>query len=231
VRFALVVCLLCNKFQEDVLTIADFWWRYERKYSCLHCFSAFEKIEKKKVCLSCFKYCSHEICQDCRRWQKLYPGYKFRNESLYFYNEAMEEFMQKYKFQGDYRLRLVFAREIRRYLKKYKKWLVVPIPISRKRMLLRGFNQVEGLLEASNISFFQVLKKPYDREYQSHKTRGERLQELQSFELMEGGKEKIFQRKVLLVDDIYTTGRTLFHGFDAIREAQPSEVRTFTLAR
>lgn len=226
-----MVCLLCNQPQEKVLTIADFWWGFGRGYSCLRCFSAFEKIEKRKVCLSCFKYCPHEICQDCRRWQRLYPGYEFRNESLYSYNEAMEVFMQKYKFQGDYRLRLVFAKEIRRRLKKYKGWLVVPIPISIRRMSLRGFNQVEGLLEASNIPFFKVLKRSYDKEYQSHKTRNERLQELQFFELMEGGRERVFQRKVLLVDDIYTTGRTLFHGFDAIREAQPSEVRTLTLAR
>ncbi|MDR0690789.1 MAG: hypothetical protein LBF32_01880 [Streptococcaceae bacterium] len=143
----------------------------------------------------------------------------------------MEEFMQRYKFYGDYRLRFAFAKKFAGRLRKYKDWMIIPIPVSKERFFLRGFNQVEGLLLASNIRFCLALTKPYDRAYQSHKTREERLQEKQPFLLMEKRMNELYRKKILLVDDIYTTGRTLFHAYDALKKVWPKKVRTFTLAR
>jgi competence protein ComFC len=212
------------------MTISDFWFFHKKKRVCSYCLSKFTKI-KKHICKRCSKSCIEEICCDCQKWQKLYPNYQFKNESLYFYNEAMEEFMQKYKFYGDYRLRFIFAKEMAQRLKKYREWVIVPIPISKKRFSLRGFNQVEGLLLASGICFYSALMKPFDREYQSHKTREERLQTVQPFLLTQAGKSTLYHKKILLVDDIYTTGRTLFHAYGVIKEALPKKVQTFTLVR
>jgi competence protein ComFC len=225
-----MTCLLCCKRQIKELLISDFWFFHKKKTICSYCLSKFARVQKG-VCKYCSKSCVEDICGDCRRWQDLYPNYRFKNESLYFYNEMMEEFMQKYKFHGDYRLRFVFAKEIAKSLKKYKSWMIVPIPISKKRFSLRGFNQVEGLLLASGICFYSALIKPLDKEYQSHKTREERLQEIQPFLLTEAGKSKLCHKKVLLMDDIYTTGRTLLHAYEAIQEALPKKIQTFTLAR
>ncbi|MDR1473125.1 MAG: ComF family protein [Lactobacillales bacterium] len=225
-----MTCLLCYKQQTKKLLISEFWFFHTPKVICATCLSKFEKVGKQ-ICRCCSKACTVKLCDDCRRWQKLYPGYQFKNESLYFYNEAMEEFMQRYKFHGDYRLRFVFAKRIANKLRKYKGWIIIPISISSERFLLRGFNQVEGLLLASNIRFCSALIKPVDRAYQSHKTKKERLQESQPFLLTEEARSKLCHKKILLVDDIYTTGRTLFHAYDAIKKACPKKVQTFTLAR
>jgi len=139
--------------------------------------------------------------------------------------------MQRYKFHGDYRLRFVFVKELAGRLRKYKGWVIVPIPISKERFSLRGFNQVEGLLLASNIRFCSALIKPVDRAYQSHKTKKERLQAIQPFLLAKEAENKLYHKKILLVDDIYTTGRTLFHAYDALKKACPKKVQTFTLVR
>ena len=43
--------------------------------------------------------------------------------------------------------------------------------------------------------------------------------------------KKIKKCSVILVDDIYTTGRTLFHAAAVINDCYPKSLNTFTLAR
>ena len=43
--------------------------------------------------------------------------------------------------------------------------------------------------------------------------------------------KKIKNCSVILVDDIYTTGRTLFHAAAVINDCYPKSLNTFTLAR
>ena len=37
--------------------------------------------------------------------------------------------------------------------------------------------------------------------------------------------------EIILVDDVYTTGRTLFYAAECLLPYQPKKIRTFTLAR
>ncbi len=48
------------------------------------------------------------------------------HRGLYRYNEAMKEYMQRYKFNGDYRLRVVFQRELSKVVNEQKADLIVP---------------------------------------------------------------------------------------------------------
>nr|WP_322573199.1 hypothetical protein [Lactobacillus sp. PV037] len=51
----------------------------------------------------------------------------------------------------------------------------------------------------------------------------------QSFEAIEGVK---IEGQVVLLDDIYTTGRTLYHARDALIKKYPNlEIKSFTIAR
>ena len=43
--------------------------------------------------------------------------------------------------------------------------------------------------------------------------------------------EKIRNQKVLLVDDVYTTGRTLFHGAELLYKNGAETVKSLTFAR
>lgn len=105
------------------------------------------------------------------------------------------------------------------------------MPISQERMAVRGFNQVEGLLEAAGVDYQPYLVRFADGHSQVTKTRSERLQLVQPFELTKEGQKAVSNKSVLLVDDIYTTGRTIFHGAQVILENHPAELYTFSLAR
>ena len=63
---------------------------------------------------------------------------------------------------------------------------------------------------------------------QSEKTRQERLQLKQPFKIREG---LVIPRKVLLVDDVYTTGATLHLAAKALTEMGVEEVDSLTLFR
>ena len=44
-------------------------------------------------------------------------------------------------------------------------------------------------------------------------------------------KNKIMNQEIILVDDVYTTGRTMFYAAECLLPYQPKKIRTFTLAR
>ena len=93
----------------------------------------------------------------------------------------------------------------------------------------RGFNQVKGL--TANLKTEQWLVMDDDRHQvkQSHKNRVERMQTQQPFILQSPAKVK--NQFVVLIDDIYTTGRTLYHAQDLLLKAGAAEIRSVTLAR
>ena len=139
----------------------------------------------------------------------------------------MKDFFSQYKFQGDYALYSVFTEILQKELKAYSDYTLVPIPVSSEKYQKRGFNQVTALLEGTKLPFREILEK-YDTIAQSSKTRKERLQSQQCFKL-KGSVQP--PTKVLLLDDIYTTGSTLQLAKEILVEAGVKEIMTFSLAR
>ena len=92
-------------------------------------------------------------------------------------------------------------------------------------MLERGFNQVEGLVEAAGFSFQDLLEKREERA-SSSKNRSERLATELPFFVKK--VESLFL-KILLIDDIYTTGTTINRVKKLLEEAGAEDVKTFSL--
>jgi competence protein ComFC len=140
----------------------------------------------------------------------------------------MKEFMRRYKFQGDYRLRQVFQGVFCRQVQSYHADLIIPIPVTATTMATRGFNQVLGLLGQTTVT--NVLNhRAQDKVAQSCKTRQQRLATPQPFRLTD--PTVVRDKKVLLVDDIYTTGRTLYHAANLVKQAGCREILSLSLAR
>ena len=99
------------------------------------------------------------------------------------------------------------------------------IPLSPERLLERGFNQVEGLVEATGFSFKDILGKR-EESASSSKSRLERLATEIPFFIKDGIS---FPKKILLIDDIYTTGATVNRVKRLLEEAGALEVKTFPL--
>lgn len=166
------------------------------------------------------------ICQRCEgKFQRIEQQGAQDVVSLYYYNEAMKDFLHRYKFLHDVLLAHVFNQAIQQQLKN-EKFTIVPIPMHLASLKKRTFAHVDELLNAAHIPFEHYLMKK-SSEQQSLKSRQERLQTPQLFEVME--RSKIANKEVLLIDDIYTTGTTILHAKKALLEAGASSVRAFTL--
>jgi len=173
-----------------------------------------------------------KLCSDCRDWKTIYPEYDFRHESLYYYNDFAGEILKKYKIAGDCELSLLFAGQLQECFRHFpQNSLIIPIPVSAASHLKRGFNQVEILLENAGIRFSSSLENVGRGEKQSKKNREERMRTAQPFWVKPDFEGQIHGRPVVLVDDLYTTGRTLFHAVDALKALSPSSVQSFSLFR
>ncbi len=117
-------------------------------------------------------------------------------------------------------------------------WTVVPIPISKRRLKKRGYNQAAILTEslcaqdAGQIFIFSphALQKIKDIQSQAEtKNRTERLKNiLGSFAVKD--PEKITGKNIILVDDIVTTGATLTEARRVLKEAGAKKIIAVTVA-
>ena len=214
-----MICLLCHT---EYTIEATFHQLFLLKDSspglCTTCHNKFQLITPP-YCSRCYKPDIKDVCSDCKIWEK--EGIIVNHQAVFTYNKAMEEFFSRYKFLGDYRLHHVFYK----YFQTEKGYTIVPIPVSKQRFQERGFNQVAALLQ--QLPFSSLLEKE-EGPAQNTRTRNERLKNKNTFTL----KAKVkMPDKILLVDDVYTTGRTLQHAIAVLKQGGAQEIKTFSLCR
>lgn len=219
-------CSHCQRNFIRTLTLPELF--FEKNLRCYHCEQQFTKIDPNSACPGCGRSDSSEMCSDCQLWQEKL-GFIMHNRSLFQYDEGFRQWIETFKFIGDFRLRGAFSAELQTALKTKTDFLICPMPLSQERFEQRGFNQVSSCLEAAKITYHALLKRK-ESPPQSKKSRKERLKMVQPFTL-NVPKEKIKNQKVLLVDDVYTTGRTLFHGAEILYENGVKTVCSLTFAR
>jgi ComF family protein len=114
--------------------------------------------------------------------------------------------------------------------------LIVPVPLSKKRFLERGFNQAVVLskilskrfdIKFDGQSLVRKIHTPMHRAGMDGKARA--LSVENAFEV----KRPMFIKgeKILLVDDIYTSGATVSNCAKVLKESGADEVYAFTLAK
>jgi ComF family protein len=112
--------------------------------------------------------------------------------------------------------------------------LIVPMPIHSDREKKRGYNQAvvlaEGISEVTGIVFrTDLLIRKKSTATQTHKGRDDRWKNVQSvFEITD--HLSIYNKNVLLLDDVITTGATMEACGEQILKAQPASLSIAALA-
>ncbi|MFH1388880.1 MAG: phosphoribosyltransferase family protein, partial [Patescibacteria group bacterium] len=118
-------------------------------------------------------------------------------------------------------------------------FIVLPIPISRKREKERGFNQAEIIAKAVCKEFgltmdTSILERIRDtsKQFGLHKAeRGQNIHGAFAVKKDPQVQKLVCGGKLLLVDDICTTGSTLMEVSHALYNAGAKDVRCFALSR
>lgn len=112
--------------------------------------------------------------------------------------------------------------------------LLVPMPLSRQRLRQRGFNQALLLahaLEPTKVAA-DVLLRVRDTPPQSSLPRNERLHSVQdAFAVEPLQAARLAGRRVVLLDDVMTSGASLHAGARALRQARVAHITALVLAR
>lgn len=183
----------------------------------LICKSCEKKLSyiKEPQCMKCSKPIldkEKEYCYDCQEKAHSYIAGK----ALWIYDDTMRRSIAGFKYGGSLEYAQFYGRELARH---YGKWIkahgdiLVPVPLHRKKKRIRGYNQAEVL--AREVG--KRVQVPVAGEFlcrtkatlpQKELNDKERLKNLSQAFAVE--KNHFFTaEKVMLVDDIYTTGSTI----------------------
>ncbi len=193
-------------------------------------------------CLRCqlpFASNEKEICLDCSQ-----GDWKLKKVvTLYRYEEPFSQTITQFKYDKKRFLICMFEALFKEHVLKIKEEcesfdLVVPVPLTLLKEKERGFNQSK-LLAASLSRLFQkescsnALKR-IDRIQGVSQARlkgGERRENLKNLFSAGRGATKLQGKRILLVDDVVTTGSTANECAKVLLEIGAAQVVLFALAR
>ncbi|MBO5478652.1 MAG: ComF family protein [Clostridia bacterium] len=202
-----------------------------------------------KVCGICGEISKEDICNKCKvrikKWQRnkkhIYLTKNFTTHMYIFdYQDIIRQRILEYKFyEKTYLFRsfvkiILNDKKICGFLKSYD--IIIPVPISKKRKRQRGYNQSEMIAkqiakQTEKLEYrSDILYKIKDTLPQSLLNKEKREQNIQGAYYIK--KEEIVQnKKILLLDDIYTTGNTVNECSRILKQAGTKEIGVLTLAK
>lgn len=252
-------CLACNRIL-TVKQLEDLWAALARGLStsrgypqmyrlfamlplCAGCLSGLSILEGV-LCLRCGRSLQNwseqgELCGDCA---SIKSDPLCCNRSLLRYEGWIKERIGTFKYQGDERwahcFAILLAIGYNRFFRDAGITLISYVPLHEKRMQERGFNQAELLA----LHLGALLRIPVKPLLQRTKETGKQSKQVGRKARQESMKDAFAPlpsslhqvRKLLIVDDIYTTGSTTRSCAEAIHtvsSALPVDVCSLTLCR
>ena len=202
------------------------------------------------VCGICGKLDKNSLCNKCKiRLQKnaLCKIENYKDTSSYFdehiylfqYTGEIRDTILKYKFNEKsyiYRTFLEFIKNNEEMCSQIKKYdIIIPVPVSKKRFKQRGYNQsaliAKNLAKTLNIDYKEnVLIKIKDNKPQSEMGQDKRKSNVKDVYKIKN-QEKIYQKRFLILDDIFTTGNTVNECAKVLIENSANNVGIFTIAK
>ncbi len=226
-----VKCVICQQETENSrknkLICTDCLKKLAPSFD-LHCILCEAKNADGKICYSCtaLGYKSHLD-------RLIYP-FSYSDKSV---QKVIKAF--KYHFIKD--LEKPIGRLLTLYLNKVldqsklKDLILTPVPLHKLKYNQRGYNQSELLVRQINHHsgksiLTNVLVKTRPTKDQASLKDNQRLKNIEGvFKCAE--PEKVLNKKILLIDDVYTTGATMQECARVLKEVGAAEVIGLVIAR
>lgn len=173
----------------------------------------------EEICLQCGReYAADGLCQDCH---KITGETLQSNRSLLRYNEWGKDLLGTYKYRGEERLAAFYAKLLTIVVHRYHTGTsfdcIATVPLHEQRLQERGFNQVDLLAKRLSADIGVPVRSLLLRTKRTAKL-SQQMGRTAREESMDGafswagehlGQAGESPYRILLLDDIYTTGSTL----------------------
>jgi ComF family protein len=154
----------------------------------------------------------------------------------YHENQLIGKIIENFKYHYIEELSGVMEVLIKQFIKNNREFFVgieqiLPVPLHPRRLAERGFNQAEIiariLASELSLSVVTILQRSLFTEQQA------RLSKVERHKNVEGAfvASTSSSGRILLVDDVFTTGATMQECAKVLLESGAKEVIGFTLAR
>ena len=201
------------------------------------------------VCGVCNEINKEDLCEECRLKIKKMEKNKIdnyinknfnRHFYIFKYDNQIRDLLLNYKFNDKVYLFKTFSKIIidnkkaYDYMKNYD--IIIPIPLHKEKYNKRGYNQCELILKELNNNLRElniknnILIKNKNNRPQSTLDKNERMNNIKDVYIIKN-KEIIKNKKILLFDDIFTTGSTANECARILKENEVKEIGIFTIAK
>jgi ComF family protein len=238
--------LLGNKIKGLALDIlfplACLGCRKENYWLCPDCLNRVKLLDFQ-FCPFCEKYISEKgaLCPDCRKLGKssldsLIVAAPYENPEV----KRLVHYL-KYRFVSESSTPL--SKLVTRSLVKHDSLLpdmIVPVPLHPKRLRWRGFNQSmllaekisEELAPPLKLEILDALERTENKKPQMEiKKYSDRLDSVKGIFSLKADSTRIKNKRILLVDDIATTGATLEECAKVLKKSGAKKVFAAVISR
>lgn len=167
----------------------------------------------QNTCICCEEDEVAGICNECyKRIRRVNNLNEYR--SFGYYSGELKKLILEFKYNNNFLAGKILTDFIINMLSSYKLEadLITSIPTTKKKIRQRGFNQsevlAEGVADALNMPYIRTLYKAKESREQkslSKKLREENIKGMYIF----NSKQNISGKKIILLDDVITTGATI----------------------
>lgn len=220
-----IKCVCCGR---DLVKPADIEF-------CEHCKQKLPYLKNYKICKVCGTDISgmSDFCISCKSSKREFV----ESRSVFIYKDNVKKLILNLKFSNKPYLAETLGAEMAELFKtlNWKIDVVIPVPLSAKRLKWRGYNQAELLAKSfckyTNLTLnTDVLEKINDTSQQAKLNYSERQTNLlKSFKVKD--KQSIKDKTVLLIDDIVTTCATANVCSKVLKNAGAKTVYVLSVAR
>lgn len=201
----------------------------ENKYICSEC-TAKVIPAGQPACLKCGKPLEDaqgELCHDCTVKKHTYD----RGVAAFVYSDAMKKSMYAFKYNNRREYAKYYAKEIYELyghvIESFGAQALIPVPLYKSKLRKRGYNQAKVL--ADSLAMYLdvpvddgVLVRVKNTKPQKMLDDANRVKNLEkAFQIR---KDSVKYNKVIIVDDIYTTGSTIDGCAQVLKEAGVEKV-------
>lgn len=153
------------------------------------------------------------------------------------YDEPVNTLLYGYKYSSHLDLKRLFVEWM---VNRNRKLLegtdyLIPVPLARQRLKMRTYNQslelAKGIArQVGGKVLYSSIVKVRETPPQTGLKRSERIDNLRGAFTWSDKKNYLEGSKVILIDDVYTTGSTLSACARVLRRQRPREIGALTIA-